>query len=137
MQRLMTSVIVVVLVELSVATGAQVVTPPPATPPGYRQLVSGLLARSRFVADAPAGRRVELWDLLVGPGLRSAEATLPGAAVLEVRGGSGQIVIGGKPQDLRSGVTLSIPERTSFQVVNSRPDLGLSMRATVILGARR
>jgi hypothetical protein len=137
MKRLMTLVVVVVLAALSVAIGAQVAAPRSTAPPGYRQLVSGLLARSRFTVDAPGGRRVELWDLLVGPGLKSAEATLPGAAVLEVRGGSGQIVVGGKPQDLRAGATLSVPERTSFQVVNTRTDLGLSIRATVILGARR
>ena len=114
---------------------------PPATavapPPGYRQLVPGLLARSRFSTDATNGRRVELWDLLVGPNGRSAATTLPGGAVLEVRGGAGRIVIADKEQELRSGATLSLPEGTPFQLVNTRADLGLSIRATIIAGARR
>lgn len=108
----------------------------PSTPT-YQQLVPGLLARARFVADATADRRVELWDLLVGPGMRSAAATLPGGAVLEVRGGSGRIIIGGREQELRAGATLPIPDGTTFQVVNARNDLGLSIRATVIIGRRR
>jgi len=103
----------------------------------YQQLVPGLLARTRFAAHATADRRVELWDLLVGPGMRSAEATLPGGAVLEVRGGSGRIIMGGQEQKLRSGTTLSISDRTSFQLVNARNDLGLSIRATVIIARRR
>ena len=110
---------------------------PTAAPPAYRQLVPGLLARTRFVAPTSADRRVELWDLLVGPGKRSAPATLPGGAVLEVRGGSGRITVGDKDQELRTGATLAVPDGTSFRLVNGREDLGLSIRATVIVGGRR
>jgi quercetin dioxygenase-like cupin family protein len=115
---------------------AQAAQRPIPSTPTYRQLVPGLLARTRFVADATSNRRVELWDLLAGPGMRSAAATLPGSAVLEVRGGSGRIILGGKEQELRAGATLSIPDGTSFQLVNARNDLGLSIRATVIVGKR-
>jgi mannose-6-phosphate isomerase-like protein (cupin superfamily) len=105
--------------------------------PTYEQLVPGLLARTRFVAPATADRRVELWDLLVGPGQRSAAATLPGGAVLEVRGGSGRISIGEREQELRAGATLAVADGASFRLVNARNDLGLSIRATVIIAGRR
>jgi hypothetical protein len=116
---------------------AQAVQQPIPSTPSYQQLVPGLLARVRFIEDTTADRRVELWDLLVGPGLRSVAATLPGGAVLEVRGGSGRITIGDREQELRAGATLSIPDGTSFLVVNARNDVGLSIRATVIIGRRR
>jgi len=137
MRYLVTSILGSALLMVSLAAGAQVTAPAAVAPPAYRQLVPGLLARSRFTTDATGNRRVELWDLLVGPGLRSGAAMLPGAAVLEVRGGTGRIVIAGKEQDLRSGTTLTVPEQASFQLVNTRTDLGLSIRATVIAGARR
>ena len=127
-----------VVVVLSAGDGAAQATRRqiPSTP-AYQQLVPGLLARTRFVAPATAERRVELWDLLVGPGKRSAPVTLPGGAVLEVRGGSGRITIGDKHQELRTGTTLSVADGTSFQLANARNDLGLSIRATVVIGGRR
>ena len=109
---------------------------PPAAPPQFRQLVPGLLVRTRVAAAAPANRRAELWDLLVGPGKRSAPVTLPGGAVIEVRGGSGRIAIGGREQELRSGTTLAIPDGASFELINARDDVGLSIRATIIIGRR-
>ncbi len=116
---------------------AQATQPQVPSKESYKQLVPGLLARTRFVAPATADRRVELWDLLVGPGQRSAPATLPGGAVLEVRGGSGRITIADKDQELRTGATLSVADGTSFRLVNARNDLGLSIRATVVIGGRR
>jgi hypothetical protein len=122
------------------ATAAQVTgaapQPRPAAPT-YRQLVPGLLVRARIAADAPANRRVELWDLLVGPGKRSDSVTFPGGVVLEVRGGRGRIIIAGREQELRPGSTLSIPDGTSFVLVNGRDDLGLSLRATIVAARRR
>jgi hypothetical protein len=103
----------------------------------YRQLVPGLLARTRIAADAPRDRRVELWDLLVGPGKRSDSVTLPGGVVLEVRAGSGRIIIAGRERELRPGSTLAIADGTPFVLVNGRDDLGLSLRATVISARRR
>jgi hypothetical protein len=105
-----------------------------AGPKTFRQFAPGLLARQRFAADSAASGRVELWDLLVGPGLRSAPATLPGSAVLEVRAGSGDIAIAGKTQRLRSGAAVAVPEGATIQLTNARRDLGLTVRATIIVG---
>ena len=68
---------------------------------------------------------------------RSEAATLPGGAVLEVRGGSGRITVGDKDQELRTGAMLAVPDGASFRLLNGRDDLGLSIRATVIVGGRR
>jgi hypothetical protein len=117
------------------AAGAVQVQQPRSTST-YRQFAPGLLVRTRF-GTAAGSNRVELWDLLVGPGLRSGSATLPGGAVLEVRGGAGRIVIDGKEQELQAGKTLAVPDRTAFVLVNTRMDVGLSIRATVITGGRQ
>ena len=123
--------------QSAAAPGQRQVQPAQPAPP-FRQLAPGLLARTRFVADSAGSPRVELWDLLVGPGRRSGPASLPGGAVLEVRGGSGRISVGGRQaRELRPGATLAIPEGASFTIVNARTDLGLSIRATIITARRQ
>ena len=102
--------------------------------PAFRQFVPGLLVRERFVTEAGPGRRVALWDLLIGPGMRGAPATLPGGAVLEVRAGTGDIVIGDKKRSLRPGASLAVPEGVSLRFVNARRDLGFALRATIVIG---
>ena len=102
--------------------------------PFFRQAVPGLLVRTRFVAKAGAGRQVELWDLLIGPGHRSDAVRLPGPAVLEVRGGAGAILINQKRQELRAGASLAIPEGASVLFANARRDLGLDLRVTIVVG---
>lgn len=117
-----------------IAEAQQAAARPMAPPPNYQQLVAGLLVRTRFVVEAGPNRRVEVWDLLIGPGMRSDATQLPGGVVIEVRGGSGQVVIGDRSQELRPGATLAIPDRTSVQFVNGRNDLGLAIRATLVIG---
>jgi hypothetical protein len=80
---------------------------------------------------------VELWDLLVGPGKRSAAARLPGGAVFEIRAGSGRIILDGAERAIRPGETFPVAEGTSFVLVNSRTDLGLTIRAVIVSARRR
>lgn len=105
-------------------------------PPRYAQFAPGLLARTRFSTDS-GSRHVEIWDLLVGPAVRSKAATLPGGAVLEIRAGSGRILIDGTERELRQGQTFAVAEGASFAFVNSRRDLGLAIRAVIISARRR
>src|SRR5258706_11595748 len=44
----------------------------------YQEFAPGLLAQTVYVADAGGPYRVEIWDLLVGPGKKSGAAKLPG-----------------------------------------------------------
>lgn len=103
--------------------------PPPATT--FQQLAPGLLVRPVFSSRLPDGGTIELWDLLTGPGRQSDSTRLPGAAVLEVRGGSGRIVLDGKPQDVRPGTMLAVPDGSTVAFLNGREDNGLSIRAVI------
>jgi len=95
----------------------------------FKQLVPGLLVRTRYVAEGrPA---VEIWDLLVGPGRKSEKARLPGAAVLEVRSGRG-LLRAAKPVELRIGSARALAEDEEFTLVNTDPEAPLILRATVL-----
>jgi hypothetical protein len=103
----------------------------------FRQAVPGLLMRARFTADVGSGERVLLWDLLVGPGQQAKRVRLPGPAVLEVRGGTGVVLIDKVRRDLRPGASLSIPEGASLLFANARRDLGLDVRVTIVTGGSK
>jgi len=106
---------------------------PPPKPVGlYEQYAPGLLARKAYTADPVGKYSVELWDLLVGPGMKNEGATLPGGAVIEVRSGSGDAVIDGKSQKIKIGSVFSVAEGVKFSLINSDKENPLSMRAVVI-----
>ena len=98
----------------------------------FHQLARGILARTLLVADSSGDYRIELWDLLVGPGQRSDAMALPGGAVLEVRAGSGRIELDRAARELRPGTTLAVREGSKVALTNTRQDLGLSIRAVVV-----
>ncbi len=100
----------------------------------FHQYAPGLLARINVVADSGA-TRIAQWDLLVGPGMTSAPATLPGGAVFEVRAGQGRVTLDDTPREIRAGETFVVHEGGRFAFVNGRTDLGLALR--VILLSRR
>jgi len=101
--------------------------------PKYERYVKGLLVRSVFQAMDPQRRyRAEIWGLLVGPGQRSEEATLPGEAVLLVRAGRGVISINGKNQELALGRAVVVQHSDKFVIENLDPHQAISMRATVV-----
>lgn len=102
----------------------------------YRAFAPGLLVRNTYRAPAEGALQVEIWDLLVGPGSRSEAARLPGAAVLEVRTGSGTALVDGESSELSLGATLLIGEEA--EVAFDNPGEGpLSMRAILISAADR
>lgn len=124
------------------ATAQQLHTPP--QPPSltvsvqnYQPLVPGLLARTRFSVEETSGRRVQLLDLLVGPGRRSSRTSFEGPTVLELRAGDAVLTIGDRQQRISSGATVHIPARVGIEITNLRVDLDVSMRATVITGVSR
>jgi hypothetical protein len=84
----------------------------------YAELSKGLLARTVFETDAPGDVHIEVRDLLVGPGQTTASVSLPGAAVFEVRLGSGKFVVDGKSREIQTGATLAVSEGESFVVEN-------------------
>src|SRR5260370_33028283 len=69
----------------------------PAKP--YAAAVNGLLARTVFQAEGPAGSRIEVRDWKVPVGKQADDTTITGAELIEVRAGSGKLHAGHKKQD--------------------------------------
>jgi hypothetical protein len=102
-------------------------------PRQYRQYTRGLLARTVFTAEeSESPYVVEIWDFLVGPGVKSDTVSLPGAAVFEVRSGSGSITINKEPRQVRIGSTLALDEGRAFDLANNMKDQAIVIRATII-----
>ena len=97
----------------------------------YVQLAPGILTRTLFEASSGKGYRVEVRDLLIGPRMRSATVSLPGAAVIEVQEGGGTIVIADRPQEFNPGATFSVPENATFAIEN-KSDIAIAMRVHLI-----
>jgi len=98
----------------------------------FKQFAPGLMARPIYKAEQTGDLEVEIWELLVGPGKKSEPTKLPGAGVVEVRGGTGVASIGEKRQELKSGTGFSIPEGESLRLENTSPEEGLALRVVLI-----
>jgi len=102
----------------------------PASP--YRQLGPGVLSRKVFdAAGAVADPAVEVLDLLVAPGQRAADVSLPGGAVFEVRAGNGVLTTSGMKEDLKTGSMFVVSQGARFTVENTG-DVPVTMRVFVI-----
>jgi len=122
------------IVLLGALAGAQVAAPP--TDP-LKELAPGLLARTIYTAEGSEPYRVEIWELVVGPGMKSETTALAGGVVLEVRGGRGYITIDDKRQELRLGATLAVDDGHKFALENADKESPLSLRGVVISAASR
>jgi mannose-6-phosphate isomerase-like protein (cupin superfamily) len=138
----LTSVAILAAVPACQRTPAPSSSQQPPTPPAalssyspqqpYKQFAPGLLAQTVYVAE-PTGRyAVEVWDLTVGPGRKSEAATLPGAAIFEIRSGAGTVAVAGRSREVRIGATFSLGEGESFTVANGSPEEALMIRATIV-----
>ncbi len=101
----------------------------PANP--YAQTAPGLLSRKVFDAPGPTGMHIEVQDLLVGPTQRAENIKLVGTLVLDVRSGSGVVIIDGQRQQLKPGSTFTIPDGKSFTVENTTNE-AIQLRAYVV-----
>jgi mannose-6-phosphate isomerase-like protein (cupin superfamily) len=99
----------------------------------FAELAPGILTRTLFEASSGRGYRVEVRDLLVGPGKRSASVTLPGAAVFEIRSGPASVSIGDKLEEFRPGSTFVVPEGAAFTVDN-RGGTAIAIRVQLFRG---
>ncbi len=93
----------------------------------YAKLAPDIATRTLFETTSGSGYRVEVRDLLVGPGKRTETVSLPGAAVFEVRSGSGLMTVGGKPRELSLGSTFALSEGETFSIENKSTD-AIAMR---------
>jgi hypothetical protein len=108
-----------------------------ATPPGYKLFVEGLYVRN-VVAAAPekAGYAVEVWGLLIGPGVQTSLVTLPGAAVLLVRSGQVLLLAGDRKMELGLGASALVPEGTGARFINRDSARPVVLRAVIVSGRR-
>jgi hypothetical protein len=125
--------------------GAPIAGPPvtPAVPaPGkiadaYEQLVPGLLARTRYVSEGAGPVRVEVLDLMVGPGKTSDKKSFAGTMVVEVRSGRGAISWSGKSLKLTIGATFAVPEGAELVIANGDDQAPLILRVALIRAVDR
>lgn len=112
----------------------QTVQEPPSLgrPPMFQQYVDGLLARTVYVSEDDGPVRVEIWDLLVGPGRRTVPFQLPGGAVLEIRSGTGTAMVSGKEQRIRLGTSVRADDGSQIVLINADSETLLAVRAIVI-----
>ncbi len=104
------------------------------TKPSYKQYAPGLLRKLVFRAEKQDDRPgVEVWSLLVGPGMKTGVTELPGGAILLVRSGEGAIAFSGQLEELKLGQTMQIEPGTSFQISNTNDVIPINIRAVVIL----
>ncbi|MCI0557092.1 MAG: hypothetical protein MN733_01245 [Nitrososphaera sp.] len=84
----------------------------------YEQLAPGLLTRTLFTASSGTDFSIEVRELLFGPGQRTSQVSLPGAAVFEVRSGEGIVTVSEQPQKIQPGSTFALSEGETFQIEN-------------------
>lgn len=84
----------------------------------YAQLSPGLLTRTVFGMASGTGYRVEVLDLLVGPGQKTSNVSLSGPAVFEVRSGNAVITTAGKSREVRMGFAFALSDGARFAIEN-------------------
>ncbi|HTC32885.1 MAG TPA: hypothetical protein VK724_05920 [Bryobacteraceae bacterium] len=99
----------------------------------YAASANGLLERTVFQADTAPGTHIDVRDWKLPPGKQTSAITLPGAAFIEVRSGSGTLMSGAQTQQLPLGAFVSVSQDQSFTITNSG-QLVLTMRVYVVTG---
>ena len=68
------------------------------------------------------------------PGKQTTPVTLPGAALIEVRSGTGVLQAGDQRQELQLGAIVAVSQDQSFILTNSG-QLTLTMRVYIVSGS--
>jgi hypothetical protein len=97
----------------------------------YTQVAPGLFSRTVYKCEGPPGYLVEVRDLSVAPMKQAENISLPGAAFVEVRYGTGVFATGEKRQELNVGSTFSVSQGQSF-ALETTSDAALTMRVHLI-----
>lgn len=100
----------------------------------YAATDNGVLARTIFQAGGAPGTRIEVRDWKLPAGKQTTPITVPGAAFLEVRSGSGTLQAGGQRQELQLGAIVPVSQDQSFTIANSG-QFALTIRVYVVTGS--
>ena len=118
---------------LAASASAEDQSQPELDKQNYRQISEGLFARERFSPKQADGVVFRVWDLHLGPGVRSSAIRFPGGVVIELRQGSGSILVSNKHEIRQElGGFVSIDDREEVVFDNSKSDQPMLMRATII-----
>ena len=94
----------------------------------YAPMRGGLLEREAMPAQQVGDYKVAVRQLLVGPGQKTAPFGIPGASLLEVTSGGGELRIGSRTRSIKGGDVLTVIDGEELEVTNRRQDLGLCFR---------
>src|SRR5262245_45592774 len=105
--------------------------------PQYALLTPGLYARQIVQAASARGDySVQVWSLLVSPRASTAEAKLPGAAVVTLYAGRVELITGEQKTHLEPGASTTVPEGAALRFVNGDDKRPAQLRAVVLPGNR-
>ncbi len=85
----------------------------------YQEIAPGVAARTVYSTDDSDKYHVEIRDILIGPRQKASNLQLEGAAVFEVRQGTGLLISGEKRQSVAESSTFALSEGESFNFENS------------------
>lgn len=103
----------------------------PAKP--YAATDIGVLTRTVFQTDAPSGSRIEVTDWRLPAGKLTTPISLPGAAFIEVRSGTGTVQVGDTKQEVALGSIISASQGLTFTVAAFNQS-ELNLRLYVVSG---
>jgi mannose-6-phosphate isomerase-like protein (cupin superfamily) len=99
----------------------------------FVQSSRGLMTRSVFTVEPSKGApyHVDVMDLLITPGQQTVEVPHTGAAIFEVRGGSGTATVAEKSQEVSEGSTFSVADGEPLRFA-SKAEGPVTLRAYVV-----
>jgi mannose-6-phosphate isomerase-like protein (cupin superfamily) len=99
----------------------------------FVQSSPGLMTRTVFVVEPAKGApyHVDVMDLLITPGQQAVEVPHAGAAVFEVRDGSGVATVAEKSQEVGAGSTFSVGDGEPLKFA-SKGEGPVTLRAYVV-----
>ncbi|HZD53302.1 MAG TPA: hypothetical protein VE175_09650 [Woeseiaceae bacterium] len=102
----------------------------------YERYADGLFVLKLFrTLSADGTYRIEVWNLLVGPGKATGEFELPGTAILLLRAGNAQINLAGEREiQLDAADTTVVPENSRIRISNRSSEHPVNVRATLFTG---
>ena len=100
-------------------------------PEMFREMVPGLLGRTRFETDL-GDTRIKIIDLLVGPEKTSQPMSLTGGALLDVQGGEAALIVDGKARQVKPGDVVSLAQNQTIAIDNRRAKRPLVARLILL-----
>jgi mannose-6-phosphate isomerase-like protein (cupin superfamily) len=97
----------------------------------FVQIAPGVATRTVFATDENDQYHIEVQDMLIAPGQKATNIPLQGAAVFEVREGSGFMTAGDKRQDVGATSTFTLSEGEALNLEN-RGESHITLRMIVL-----